>query len=138
MKFILLFALLLGTFSSYYNAVKEDLPPSLVYVKNHFHPCIAVLLHKQSLLAAARCYLSSHKVLVEHFLKKSKDKIEKTIDSMQIIGHWNVTTDSFKYPLTSISKSTSVIPGVTNNYTVSDLDWSPQNGTGNGIRCYHL
>ncbi|XP_068943097.1 probable inactive serine protease 37 [Petaurus breviceps papuanus] len=124
-------ASLSGAFSSDHNSGKEeDLAPSLVYIKNHFHPCIVAFLHQQSLLAAAQCYLPRLKVMVENFSKKFKDRTEQTMDSIQIIHYWNLTTDSFKHlnkvSLTMTSKSISVLPV----YTISGLDWSTQNGGG--------
>uniref|UniRef100_A0A5F8HF28 Probable inactive serine protease 37 n=1 Tax=Monodelphis domestica TaxID=13616 RepID=A0A5F8HF28_MONDO len=111
---------------------EENLAPSLVYIKNHFHPCIATLLHQQSVLAAAQCYLPSLKIMVGNFSKKFKDRTEQTIDSIQIIHYWNLTTGSSKHLnkvfLTTIS-SKSFISGVT-TCAASSLDGTTLIGGG--------
>uniref|UniRef100_G3VQU8 Peptidase S1 domain-containing protein n=1 Tax=Sarcophilus harrisii TaxID=9305 RepID=G3VQU8_SARHA len=142
MKFILLFALLVGEFSFGYTDEQNDDPaPYLVYIKNQFSPCVGVLIHQQWVLAAAHCYLPSLKVKLGNFKKRVRDGTEQTINSVQTIRYWNLSTDSSEHNLMLIKLST---PAVLNEKVqpmalptknvprgtkciISGLDWSVKN-----------
>ncbi|XP_074051220.1 putative inactive serine protease 37 isoform X2 [Macrotis lagotis] len=142
MKYIFLFVLLAGEFSfSYTDEQNDDPAPYLVNIKNKFGPCVGVLIHQQWVLAAAHCYLPSLKVKLGNFKKRVRDGTEQTINSVQIIPYWNLSTDSSEHNLMLIKLSkpavlnekvqpmalpTKNIPAGT-KCVISGLDWSIKN-----------
>ncbi|XP_007504525.1 probable inactive serine protease 37 [Monodelphis domestica] len=125
MKFIL-FALLVGAFYSDHTVKhdKEELVSYPVCIKNHFSPCVGVLIHRQCLLAAAHHYLPRLKTFMGNFTKRIKDATERTLNSIHMIS-WNLSTNPSEHKL--MVPSTQRVPqGST--YSGSDVDRSVPGG----------
>ncbi|XP_068943143.1 probable inactive serine protease 37 [Petaurus breviceps papuanus] len=142
MKFILLFLLFAGAFSSNDKAEqKEDPAPYLVYFRSHMNPCVGVLIHQQWVLAATHCYLLNLILVLGSSKIGMKDRAEQIFKPMEVIRYWN-ESDSYQEhdimllklprPVT-LNDKVQPIALPTQNFpagtecTISGLDWSMDN-----------
>ncbi|XP_043823488.1 probable inactive serine protease 37 [Dromiciops gliroides] len=141
-KFILLFFLFAGAFSSNNKAEqKEDPAPYLVYFRSYINPCVGVLIHQQWVLAASHCYLSNLILVLGNFKIRMQNRTEQIFRPTEVIRYWNDSDEYQEHDImllklprpVTLNHQVQPIALPTRNFpagtqcTISGLDWSMDN-----------